>query len=457
MPEEASPGPEAAFYFTTPALTQRLELIRHLIDHSDRLLLVIGERQSGKTTLADQVLARAPDTWLVTRFHANPMLDSRLLLRDLAVAIGANASGADSKALTEAIGAILRQREQHSLISVLFVDDAHVLPADALKLLFARGCSKPGALRVVLLCEPHINTILEAPELQSLRETIVHILDMPSFTLEQTRAYLDARYNHSGLASSLPLDGTEVARIHGGSAGSPGRIDRLMRQTLKQPPPAESEHEESSARIGSLAKHPWRLNTVAALLATVSIIIAIDSLQDRLPHLPSEDPAPIELSPPKQAPLAPPATARPQPPKTNQPKLKSSPAAPRAGENTRIEPVLTLPRPLPPEQYVLQLLAIRDPAAGERFLVQHQLGGRARVVAIRRKGQTWYLVVLGPFPDRRAASAAVRTLPKAIQAQQPWPRRIADLEAGKPAAVVVPHDQASTKDAISSPRRATIE
>lgn len=426
VPEEASPGPEAAFYFTTPALTQRLELIRHLIDHSDRLLLVIGERQSGKTTLADQVLARAPDTWLVTRFHANPMLDSRSLLRDLAVSMGVSAAGADRKALTEAIGAILRQREQHGLISVLFVDDAHELPADALKLLFARAHSKPGTLRVVLLCEPHINTILGAPELQSLREIIVHILDMPSFTLEQTRAYLEARYNRKGLASLLPLDDAAVARIYRSSGGSPGRIDHLMQQTLKQPPPAGSEPDESSPRIGSIAKHQWRLITVAALLAAVSIIIAFDSLQDRFRPLPSEDPAPIELSPPKQAPLA---AARPQPPKANQPKLKSGFAAPTAGENTRIDPVLTLPRPLLPDQYVLQLLATRDPAAGERLLAQHQLGGRARVVATRRKGQTWHLVILGPFPDRRAASAAVRTLPKAIQAQQPWPRRIADLDA----------------------------
>ena len=427
VPEEASPGPEAAFYFTTPALTQRLELIRHLIDHSDRLLLVIGERQSGKTTLADQVLARAPDTWLVTRFHANPLLDSRSLLRDLAVSIGVSAAGADRKALTEAIGAILRQREQHGLISVLFVDDAHELPAHALKLLFARGASKPGTLRVVLLCEPHINAILEAPELQALRETIVHILDMPSFTLEQTRAYLEARYNRGGLASLLPLDGTEVARIHGGSAGSPGRIDHLMRQTLKQPPPAGSEHEESSPRFGSIAKHPWRLNTVAALLAAVSIIIAIDSLQDRSLRLPSQDPAPIDLSPLKQAPLRPLAAAR--PPETNQPKVESGLVAPTAGVHTRIEPALRPPGPLPPDQYVLQLLATRDPVAGERFLAQHSLGGGARVVVIRRKGETWYLAVLGPFPDRRAASAAVRTLPKAIQAQQPWPRRIADLYA----------------------------
>jgi len=425
-PGETSPRPEAEFYFTTPALTQRLELIRHLIDHSDRLLLVIGERQSGKTTLADQVLARTPDTWLVTRLNANPMLDSRSLLRDLAVSVGASAAGADREALTEAIGAILRQREKHGLITVLFVDDAHELPADALKLLFARGRSKPGALRVVLLCEPHINTILEAPELQSLRETIVHILYMPSFSLEQTRAYLEARYNRGGLASFLPLDGTEAARIHGRSGGSPGRIEHLMRQTVKQPSPAGSEHEEPSPRFGSIAKYQWRLNTVAALLAAVSIVIAIDSLQDRFLRLPSEDPPPLERSPPKQAPLA---AARPQPSKISQPRLKSGLAAPTAGENTRIEPVLTLPRPPPPDQYVLQLLAIRDPAAGERFLAQHQLGGRAHVVAIGREGQTWYLVVLGPFPDRRAASAAVRTLPKAIQAQQPWPRRIADLKA----------------------------
>ncbi len=251
---------------------------------------------------------------------------------------------------------------------------------------------------------------------------------MPSLTLEQTRAYLVARYNRRGLASFLPLDGTEAARIHGGSAGSPGRIDHLMRQTVKQPSAAGSEHEEPSPPFGSIAKYQWRLNTVAALLAAASIIIAIDSLQDRFLRLPSEDPPPIELSPLKQAQLAPSAAARPQPPKTSQPRLKSGLAAPTAGENTRIEPVLTLPRPPPPDQYVLQLLAIRDPAAGERFLAQHQLSGRARVVAIRRKGQAWYLVVLGPFPDRRAASAAVRTLPKAIQAQQPWPRRIADLK-----------------------------
>ncbi|MGH8508805.1 MAG: AAA family ATPase [Gammaproteobacteria bacterium] len=422
--EETPPSPNVGFYFTTPALTQRLELIRHLIDHSDRLLLVVGERRSGKSTFADQVLARAPETWLATRFHANPMLDSRSLLRALAVSMGAVAAGADRKALTDAIGAILSQREQHKLTSVLFVDDAHELPADALKLLFARALSGPGALRVVLLCEPHINTILEAQELQSLRETIVHILDMPSFSLEHTRAYLEARYSRSGLASLLPLDNAEVVHIHRSSGGFPGRIDHLMQQTLKQPPPDAHEPDESLPSFGSIAKYPWRLYTVAALLAAVSIIIAFDSLQNLRPR-PPEDAAPIEHSPPKRAPLGPLATV---PPTAKQPKLASGLVPPMAGEQAPIEPAPALPSPLPPEQYVLQLLATRDPAAGERFLAQHRLGGRARLLATRHKGQIRHLVVLGPFPDRRAASAAVRTLPKKLQALQPWPRRIAHLE-----------------------------
>ena len=188
----------------------------------------------------------------MTRFNANPMLDSRSLLRDLAVSVGASAVGANREALTEAIGAILRQREQRSLISVLFVDNAHELPADALKFLFARGRSKLGALRVVLLCEPHINTILEAPELQSLRETIVHILYMPSFTLEQTRAYLEARYNRRGLASFLPLDGTEAARIHGGSADPPdASITSCGKPSSNHRPPGVSMKNPRRASLPS--------------------------------------------------------------------------------------------------------------------------------------------------------------------------------------------------------------
>lgn len=418
VPEATPPASGAGLYFATPALTQRLELIRHLIDHSDRLVLVIGERHSGKSAFADQVLVRAPETWLVSRVHAHPMLDARALLRTFAASIGAAAARDDRKTLLEAIDPILRERDQKGLVSVLLVDDAHELPADALKLLFGGGCSGARALRVLLLCEPHINTMLEAPELQSLQETIVHAVDIPSFSPDQTQAFLEARYNP--LASLRPLGGGEVRRIHRESGGSPGRIVELAQRALEQPPPRPAPDESSSR---SIANHPGRLYTVAALLAAVSIIVAFDSLQGRFGSLASEEIAPAALSPLAPAPSGPWASLRPR--EIKQPNPESRPVTPASGK--RMQPVPA--RQPSSDPYVLQLLASRDATAAERFLARYALDSRARILATGADGKRWHLVILGPFPDRRAASAAVRGLPPSIRAQRPWPRRMADLKA----------------------------
>ena len=42
-------------YFLTPELSQRLNLIRHLLQNSEQLLLVLAENGCGKTAILNQL------------------------------------------------------------------------------------------------------------------------------------------------------------------------------------------------------------------------------------------------------------------------------------------------------------------------------------------------------------------------------------------------------------------
>ena len=52
--------------FITPELTHRVELILHLLEYSNHLVIVKGEHESGKTTLYEE-LTRQEETNLIIR------------------------------------------------------------------------------------------------------------------------------------------------------------------------------------------------------------------------------------------------------------------------------------------------------------------------------------------------------------------------------------------------------
>ncbi len=45
------------------------------------------------------------------------------------------------------------------------------------------------------------------------------------------------------------------------------------------------------------------------------------------------------------------------------------------------------------------------------------------------QGRRWYILALGPYPDRRRAQAALDALPDAFHADKPWVRSVGQLRA----------------------------
>ncbi|MDQ3581202.1 MAG: AAA family ATPase [Pseudomonadota bacterium] len=307
------------FYLKTQALGPRLDLIKHLIEDSRLLLYVIGERDSGKSALLDEILAMARDGWRVARIQANAMLDPLALLRDLTQALNPGVRGQDRDALLAALEDLLAASTDTRFVPVVLVDDAHELSEEALKLLFSlaippRGGSPAASreahrFRIVLFCEPEIDTVLKAQGLAAVSPPVAHVVDLPPFTVEDTRAYLAERLSRVGLAALLPLDTGVADRIHQDARGLPGAIDAVARETLwrgqGQPSPARDPVPAPDVGRGSpwaaVRKHGWRLYTAAAVLAVATGFIAYEIVNptDEVRPEPASGVVPLEVPPPK--------------------------------------------------------------------------------------------------------------------------------------------------------------
>jgi DamX protein len=527
MPNPLATDEDDEFFFSTPALVQRLDLIQHLIEFSNQPVLVLGEEGSGKTTLLRQLLSRAGDLWRICRVEAHEVMDARTLLEQVMEDYGLyppEAGCMDMAACLNALRIHLDACARSNLIPVLLVDDAHKLPMETLAFLLSLVQTEETQTppHMTLFSDPALKEAFNAPPLSSYREGIMHVLDIPALMEGQTAEFLHQRLTRARYPLELIPDDATIRRIHEESKGLPGIILRLAGQavsTTEETPDAPDAVNEVPPLVGHLLRHKWELAIAAGLLAVVSLIVVINSQTgdatkpQGLEDVPLELPPPKELSPEEELAMADPLErerASPYEPLQNEatedqpkeapaPKEKPAeivplktvpgPAAPKqkqeskraeevpagpkpttsAPEKEKVpaqkpiqpaplaattppKPVMTPPKPaaIPPpqsqvpiatavpspkapptpgraDQYVLQLFGSHDKTGMDDLLGRHGLRGKATVMTTTRNGRPWYVAVLGPFPDRGKAQAAIYTLPPGVRAMKPWPRTTASL------------------------------
>lgn len=85
----------------------------------------------------------------------------------------------------------------------------------------------------------------------------------------------------------------------------------------------------------------------------------------------------------------------------------------------------------PPKTYALQLLGVRKPKSAQVFMdrLTKQVGSdQVSLYETRYKSAPWYVVVYGPFEDKKLARAAVKKLPVEMQNQRPWVRQLSKIQ-----------------------------
>ncbi|WP_297528314.1 AAA family ATPase [Thiohalobacter sp.] len=326
--EPFAEGVADAFFYADPALMQRLDLLAHLTQFSDQLLLIHAPQGAGKTTLARQFRLRAPESWLVCMLSGNELASTDDVRQRLAACLGLDAElDADELALQA-----LRRGEalqQDGRLAVLVIDDAQAMSDEAVQALLGLGESPRQtvqALRMLLFAEPGLDQRLLKLGLNPARDPLVHRLDIAPFDAQQSAAYLMYRLAIAGYSGDSPFSATEVRAMHKRAEGRPGALNRLARQTLDER--AQRVTAMPGTPAGRVQKRRWLLGGSALALALVVAWTLFSSGSDE------GEPPLVELTLPPPAAQAPSGTATPAPPETVAETGPTQEEAPAAAEAT---------------------------------------------------------------------------------------------------------------------------
>ena len=77
-----------------------------------------------------------------------------------------------------------------------------------------------------------------------------------------------------------------------------------------------------------------------------------------------------------------------------------------------------------PTAYTLQLIGLQDEPSIRAFIRRHRLQGKVAYFKTNRKGQAWFALLYGIYPNREAAIAARSKLPRSLRRPDIWPRSL---------------------------------
>ncbi len=472
-------------FFSTPRLDKQIDALRNLVEYGDLLLVISGVEGAGKTSFLNQFLLAADRRWKCCRVDAGAAMTINSLIEELLAGFGLKTRGDDAQDDEALLRAHLSDLHSNGDISLVAVDDAHLLPQICTEFLLALAQERGQIeVRLVLATEPGR---LGFPTNDAKR---VHVVVLRPFDLQQSGDYLHTRLSYAGLVGDSPFVASVVDDIHQDSGGLPGAIHPLALHRLLANPDA--------SRAGRRA--PKTMRVVLYVAATLVIgggaavflrpepgvapMVANDSGttgnargritgtdgDGRAARSAEPDPEPFAQSVTAKAPAEVSGGAAPSivtvntgsgakvfilddsGTSTTAAVAVTSPAPAKGKASSRgIEPVVRLAsnvtaaasapvkvksraardldwlRQQDRSHYVIQLVGTRDAAAAAKFLDDHKLGSQGAWFVTSREGKPWYVVVYGIYPDSASARAAVKTLPEILRAGSPWPRSVASV------------------------------
>jgi DamX protein len=218
-------GVDAQFFYAGSALIQRLDLLTHLVQFSESIVVVSGPPGSGKTTLLEQFLGHINPQWIVCRIDG---AQGDKLAERMAETIGVN-PGEDEQTLLSRWVAQSDPAQQ----MIIVLDNAGQLDEAACRRLCELTNLADGdRLRVVLFGTADTSERVRAMLEQLSSKRTCQTLELPKLTEEETAAYLMYRLAVAGYSGESPFTPTEVRAICKSADGRPGRINRLAHESL---------------------------------------------------------------------------------------------------------------------------------------------------------------------------------------------------------------------------------
>ena len=227
-------SPDPRFLYLSDSHREALAHLLYGIEQGEGFIAITGEVGTGKTTLCRTLLERIePGTEVA--FIFNPQLTGVELLQSIAAEFGLETEDRSRRELTEQLNRFLLAKKREGRRVLLIIDEAQVLERDALeqvRLLSNLETSTAKLIQIVLIGQPELDTLLEAPDLRQLRQRITVRWRLGPLTPAETREYVRHRLRiAAGEPRDLFTDGA-LREVHRHSRGIPRLINLLCDRSL---------------------------------------------------------------------------------------------------------------------------------------------------------------------------------------------------------------------------------
>ena len=290
------------FLYISSSLNERLELLKHYTQYGNLLLLITGERGIGKSSIKQRFINTAQEEWNICEIQSHTMMDASLLLRQIATGFNITEPPLEPSILFEVLSEQLEYMHQNAMVPILIIDDAHELPQDALQALLylaEHHSDQHSSLRIILFCEPEIETMLEDPAIHSLKDRVTHSMELSSLDEGQTAEYLRHRLAVAGLDGTSPFTPKLVNKIFKASAGVPARINEYAHQNLlDDSEPFISDERDLDDEYNTDNISYFNQRNLLLIGVAASVIIAVLFFQDKINELFKEPSSVIVENPP---------------------------------------------------------------------------------------------------------------------------------------------------------------
>ena len=461
-------------YYASSELAQRINLIQHLIQNSEQLLLILAEAGCGKTALLHQVTKQVNEHWWVYQINASSALSQDSLLSGILTAFNVKAEGKETATLQENLRSHIAATRYNSQLPVLIVDDAHLLPLPTLKAVvdLALSGEMQTRMRVILSCEPQITSILATPEFEIVHDTLIHTLDVPRLSKAQIYEYIKAYLYSTPYGHMRPFTDEILQTIYDESAGVPAEINLLAEQVLHR---YINQYQPAQAASPSAGGQSRRLSLITLLAMTLLAAGGVLYLQypelftspSKMPSAPYEKlyEADNDYSRPSLEPLPDPVFPQSEiehsvyppsqttiieepvqdiPIKTTPPVVTTAPviapSIPPSPKPTTTQPsgnVLDTTSLHPhtwlqkqnANHYTIQLLGAHDLLNLKRFLATHQLTDMA-LFKTRYNDKAWFVLLQGSYANREQAEQVIKGFsPELLAVTRPWIRTFSSIQS----------------------------